>query len=189
MKGHWLQAIAVFFVFIMSVTFRKSFASIKIEYPNKKFVMSGLGSTILETSQDNGIPHASICGGNGRCSTCRIKVISNLNELPVSYFHVFTYSEREDTEAFKYGDIVPIKTRSKRSKMLHILSEKKKHCFYNNFINKKRPILFEGLRNGFLVGHTDDYIKTLVKIPVSYNNKIVDINLMENKGNHMVGYI
>ena len=40
-----------------------------------------------------------------------------------------------------------------------------------------------------LVGHTDNYIKTLVKIPVSYNNKIVDINLMENKGNHMVGYI
>lgn len=72
----------MFFAFIMSVTFRKSFASIKIEYPNKKIVISGLGATILETSQDNGIPHASICGGNARCSTCRIKVTSDLNDLP-----------------------------------------------------------------------------------------------------------
>ena len=72
----------MFCAFIMSVTFRKSFASIKIEYPNKRIVISGLGATILETSQDNGIPHASICGGNARCSTCRIKVTSDLDDLP-----------------------------------------------------------------------------------------------------------
>ncbi len=98
-------------------------------------------------------------------------------------------SERADTYAIKLDEKVSKSDKAKRSKMLHILSEKKKYIFYNNFINKKRPILFEGLKNGFLVGHTDNYIKTLVKIPVSYKNKIVDINLMENKGNHMVGYI
>ena len=102
-----------------------------------------------------------------------------LNELPVSYFHVFTYSEREDTEAFKYGDIVPIKTRSKRSKMLRILSEKKRRHFYNEQLGQKRPVLFESIKEGYVIGHTDNYVKVKLKDKSKIINTIKLVNLLE----------
>ena len=144
---------------------------------------------IKDINQDTCIGVDVIVGFPGESDGDFLETYNFLIDLDITYLHVFSYSERADTNAIKLDKKVSKSDKSKRSKMLHILSEKKKHSFYNNFINKKRPILFEGLKNGFLVGHTDNYIKTLVKIPVSYNNKIVDINLMENKGNHMVGYI
>ena len=144
---------------------------------------------IKDTNQDTCIGVDVIVGFPGESDEDFLETYNFLIDLDITYLHVFSYSERADTYAIKLDEKVSKSDKAKRSKMLHILSEKKKHSFYNNFINKKRPILFEGLKNGFLVGHTDNYIKTLVKIPLSYNNKIVDINLMENKGNHMVGYI
>tara|TARA_B100001121_G_scaffold307732_1_gene329856 strand:+ start:248 stop:1540 length:1293 start_codon:yes stop_codon:yes gene_type:complete len=144
---------------------------------------------IKDMNQDTCIGVDVIVGFPGESEEDFLETYNFLIELDITYLHVFSYSERVNTNAIKLDKKVSKRDKSKRSKMLHILSEKKKHIFYNNFINKKRPILFEGLKNGFLVGHTDNYIKTLVKVPVSYNNKIVDINLMENKGTHMVGYI
>ena len=144
---------------------------------------------IKDINQDTCIGVDVIVGFPGESEEDFLETYNFLTELDITYLHVFSYSERSDTYAIKLDEKVSKSDKAKRSKMLHILSEKKKHSFYNNFINKKRPILFEGLRNGFLVGHSDNYIKTLVKIPASFNNKIVDINLMENKGNHMVGYI
>ena len=144
---------------------------------------------IKDINQDTCIGVDVIVGFPGESEEDFLETYNFLIDLDITYLHVFSYSERSDTYAIKLDEKVSKSDKAKRSKMLHILSEKKKHSFYNNFINKKRPILFEGLRNGFLVGHSDNYIKTLVKIPASFNNKIVDINLMENKGNHMVGYI
>jgi len=144
---------------------------------------------IKDTNKDTCIGVDVIVGFPGESDEDFLETYNFLIDLDITYLHVFSYSERADTYAIKLDEKVSKSDKAKRSKMLHILSEKKKHSFYNNFINKKRPILFEGLRNGFLVGHSDNYIKTLVKIPVSYNNKIVDINLIQNKGNHMVGYI
>ena len=144
---------------------------------------------IKDINQDTCIGVDVIVGFPGESDEDFLETYNFLMDLDIVYLHVFSYSERSDTYAIKLDEKVSKSDKAKRSKMLHILSEKKKHSFYNNFINKKRPILFEGLRNGFLVGHSDNYIKTLVKIPVTFNNKIVDINLMENKGNHMVGYI
>ena len=102
-----------------------------------------------------------------------------LNELPVSYFHVFTYSERENTEAFKYGNIVPLKTRSKRSKMLRILSEKKRRHFYNEQLGQKRPVLFESIKEGYVIGHTDNYVKVKLKYKSKIINTIKHVNLLE----------
>ena len=144
---------------------------------------------IKDINQDTCIGVDVIVGFPGESDEDFLETYNFLMDLDITYLHVFSYSERADTYAIKLDEKVSKSDKAKRSKMLHILSEKKKHSFYNNFINKKRPILFEGLKNGFLVGHSDNYIKTLVKIPVTFNNKIVDINLMENKGNHMVGYI
>lgn len=87
-----------------------------------------------------------------------------LNELEVSYLHVFTYSERENTPAAEMKGAVPGSVRAERSKMLHILSEKKRRAFYETQIGKSTQVLFEAdHKNGFMHGFSRNYVK--VKAP------------------------
>ncbi|SDM33538.1 threonylcarbamoyladenosine tRNA methylthiotransferase MtaB [Daejeonella rubra] len=87
-----------------------------------------------------------------------------LNELEVSYLHVFTYSERENTPAAEMKGAVPGSVRAERSKMLHILSEKKRRAFYETQIGKSTEVLFEAdHKNGFMHGFSRNYVK--VKAP------------------------
>ncbi|MEM6765919.1 MAG: tRNA (N(6)-L-threonylcarbamoyladenosine(37)-C(2))-methylthiotransferase MtaB, partial [Bacteroidota bacterium] len=87
-----------------------------------------------------------------------------LNELDISYLHVFTYSERENTHALSMQGAIPKHKRRERSQMLRILSEKKKRFFYEPFTGSARPVLWEGKEaNGMIEGFTDNYLK--VKIP------------------------
>jgi len=103
------------------------------------------------------------------------KTISFINELPVSYLHVFTYSERNNTTAVRMEDVVPMNLRRERSKQLRILSEKKKRAFYNSQINKKEQVLFEKNEDdGNMFGFTSNYIK--VKTP--YNPLIINQTAM-----------
>lgn len=86
-----------------------------------------------------------------------------LNDLDVSYLHVFTYSERENTPAAEMYDVVPIAIRKQRNRMLRILSEKKLRNFYNQFIGENAIVLFESdNKNGFMHGHTENYIKVKI---------------------------
>ncbi len=112
-----------------------------------------------------------------------------LNELNIAYIHVFSYSERNGTRAINFTEKVPMSDRSKRSKMLRILSQKKQRKFLNNFIGKKKQVLFEGIKNGYQVGHTDNYIKVKINEPSSYHNQIMAINLIENNGSYMTGHM
>ena len=83
-----------------------------------------------------------------------------LNELDVSYLHVFTYSERVNTRALELTDVVPSAIRNQRSKMLRMLSDKKKRHFCNQFIGESRKVLFEEEKKGAnMNGFTDNYIK------------------------------
>ena len=103
------------------------------------------------------------------------KTISFINELPVSYLHVFTYSERNNTTAVRMEDIVPMNLRRERSKQLRILSEKKKRAFYNSQINKKEQVLFEKNEDdGNMFGFTSNYIK----VKTSYNPLIINQTAM-----------
>jgi len=103
------------------------------------------------------------------------KTISFINELPVSYLHVFTYSERNNTTAVRMEEIVSMNLRRERSKQLRILSEKKKRAFYNSQINKKEQVLFEKNEDdGNMFGFTSNYIK--VKTP--YNPLIINQTAM-----------
>lgn len=87
-----------------------------------------------------------------------------LNELEVSYLHVFTYSERENTTALAIRPIVPKAERAERSKMLHILSDKKKRFFYESQIGKEGKVLFEDeVQNGQMLGFTGNYVRVAVK--------------------------
>ena len=87
-----------------------------------------------------------------------------LNELDISYLHVFTYSERDNTEAVLMGGVVPDVVRAKRSKMLRGLSAKKRNAFYESQLGKERTVLFESdNKQGYIHGFTENYVK--VKAP------------------------
>jgi threonylcarbamoyladenosine tRNA methylthiotransferase MtaB len=101
-----------------------------------------------------------------------------LKDLPISYLHVFTYSERANTGALKKEGVVPNKVRAERSKMLRILSNKKKRAFYESQAGTTKSLLIESNpQDGFLHGFTENYLK--VKVPFNENlaNSIQEIQL------------
>ena len=91
-----------------------------------------------------------------------------VNGLDISYLHVFTYSERDNTEAILMENIVPIAERKRRNKMLRILSAKKLRAFYESQKGKELTVIFEHEnKNGFMFGFTQNYVK--VKYPFDLN--------------------
>jgi threonylcarbamoyladenosine tRNA methylthiotransferase MtaB len=94
-----------------------------------------------------------------------------LNELDISYLHVFTYSERDNTEAALMTDVIPANVRAKRSKMLRGLSVKKRRAFYESQLGTSRTVLFESEnKEGYIHGFTENYVK--VKTP--WNPELVN---------------
>ena len=92
------------------------------------------------------------------------KTLRFIKDLSISYLHVFSYSERENTEAIHFGGVVSKQKREERSKRLRILSDKLKRKFYQSYLGTEQTALFEKEnRDGFLYGFTDNYIR--VKIP------------------------
>jgi threonylcarbamoyladenosine tRNA methylthiotransferase MtaB len=103
-----------------------------------------------------------------------------LNELDISYLHVFTYSERQNTTAVKMEGVVPKHIRAERSKMLHILSEKKKRFFYQQHLAKTYKVLFEAEQHGdVLNGFTENYIKVKVPYSAAFENQIKSVTLKD----------
>ena len=101
-----------------------------------------------------------IVGFPGETEEKFLETYKFLSELPISYLHVFTYSERDNTEAVEMEGVVPISERKKRNKMLRILSEKKKMAFYQSQIGKTLPVLWEHEeKNGMMFGFTDNYVR------------------------------
>ena len=115
------------------------------------------------------MPHACIgvdviVGFPGETDEHFLETYHFLNELPISYLHVFTYSERDNTEAAEMGGIVPANVRAKRSKMLRGLSVKKRRAFYESQLGTERTVLFEvENKEGYIHGFTENYVK--VKAP------------------------
>jgi threonylcarbamoyladenosine tRNA methylthiotransferase MtaB len=94
-----------------------------------------------------------------------------LNEMDISYLHVFTYSERDNTEAADMNGVVPANVRAKRSKMLRGLSVKKRRAFYESQLGSNRTVLFESEnKEGYIHGFTENYVK--VKAP--WNPELVN---------------
>lgn len=115
------------------------------------------------------MPHACIgvdviVGFPGETDELFLETYNFLNELDISYLHVFTYSERDNTEAAAMNGVVEPKVRAKRSKMLRGLSVKKRRAFYESQIGSIRTVLFEGEnKEGYIHGFTENYVK--VKAP------------------------
>jgi len=114
-----------------------------------------------------------IVGFPGETNDDFIETYNFLNKLNISYLHVFSYSERDNTLASKMKGVVPKDVRNKRSKMLRILSAKKRRNFYESEIGSKRNVLFENEnKNGFMFGYTENYLKVKTKYDLNKINKI-----------------
>lgn len=110
-----------------------------------------------------------IVGFPGETEAHFMETYQFINRLPVSYLHVFTYSERENTEAASMEGAVPVQERKRRNKMLRILSEKKKMAFYESQLGKSFPVLWEHEeKDGMMFGFTENYIR--VKKPFDKNS-------------------
>jgi len=112
-----------------------------------------------------------IVGFPGETDELFLETYNYLNQLAISYLHVFTYSERPNTEAVEMEGVVPQKVRAKRSKMLRGLSVKKRRSFYESQLGNELTVLFESEnKEGFIHGFTENYVK--VKTP--WNPELVN---------------
>lgn len=101
-----------------------------------------------------------------------------VNELDISYLHVFPYSERENTTAVRMEGVVPQKERARRAEMLRILSEKKRRSFYEQHIGGTFTVLFEAEENGGMMnGFTENYIKVKTPYDPLLVNELVEVRL------------
>ncbi len=133
---------------------------------------------IREVMPDAAIGVDVIVGFPGETEELFMETYNFLNDLPISYLHVFTYSERENTEAAEMEGTVPIFERKKRNKMLRILSEKKKMEFYRTQLGKKLPVLWEHEnKNGMMYGFTENYVRVSKPFDEKSINQIEDIIL------------
>ena len=114
---------------------------------------------------------------------------SFLDSLDISYLHVFTFSERENTVAASLDNQVSQEEKAYRSKILHKLSDEKRHAFQDKFLTQVRPVLFERSVNGMSQGYTDNYIRVQVAADMNYENRLLEVTLNKNHGPYMNGLV
>jgi threonylcarbamoyladenosine tRNA methylthiotransferase MtaB len=129
------------------------------------------------------MPHASIgvdviVGFPGEMENHFTETFEFLHTLDVSYLHVFTYSERDNTRAAAFKPIVPISLRNERNKQLRNLSFMKLQYFTNLHHGQTRKVLFEAFnKDGMMEGYTDNYIRVATPYRAEWANQLVDWNL------------
>ncbi len=140
------------------------------------------------------MPHACIgvdviVGFPGETDEHFLDTYRFLNELDISYLHVFTYSERDNTTAAVMKGVVPKNVRNKRSKLLRGLSVKKRRVFYESQLGMIRTVLFEGgNKQGYIHGFTENYIKVKAPWNPALVNTLHDVELAEIDTDGMVRF-
>ena len=130
-----------------------------------------------------------IVGFPGETKQHFLETYNFLNELDISYLHVFTYSERDNTVAADMEDVVPMHVRKKRSKMLRGLSAKKRRSFYESQLGKRKTVLFEGEnKQGYIHGFTENYVKVKAPWNPEFVNTLHDVDLTEIDEDGMVRF-
>ena len=126
--------------------------------------------------------------GEGRNEFVNTKKI--LADLPISYFHVFTYSDREGTSSIKMSDKVDYHEKKERTRILIEQGKRKKLAFYEDFIGKKKKVLFEQRnKSGSWTGYTSNYMSVEVPSEKELHNDILEVELIENRGETILGKI
>ena len=144
---------------------------------------------IREILPDAAIGVDVIVGFPGETEEKFLETYNFLAELPISYLHVFTYSERDNTGAVSMDGVVPISERKRRNKMLRILSEKKKMAFYQTQLGKVLPVLWEHEeKNGMMFGFTDNYVRVQKPYDEKSVNRVERVKLekISKEGNVVV---
>ena len=141
-------------------------------------------NAILELMPDACIGVDVIVGFPGETDELFLETYQFLNDLPISYLHVFTYSERDHTEAAGFEGVVPLNVRKKRSKMLRGLSVKKRRAFYESQLGKTKTVLFEhdATEDGYLLGFTENYVRVKHLYSEELQNSLKEIRLSEIDG-------
>jgi threonylcarbamoyladenosine tRNA methylthiotransferase MtaB len=133
---------------------------------------------IREVMPDACIGVDIIVGFPGETDEHFLETYHFLNDLDISYLHVFTYSERDNTEAAEMQGVVPANVRAKRSKMLRGLSVKKRRAFYESQIGTNRTVLFESdNKEGYIHGFTENYVRVKTPWNPELANTLQEINL------------
>jgi len=129
-----------------------------------------------------------IVGHPGETNDDFLETYQFLNELNISYLHVFTYSERPNTLAVDIKPVVPQSQRTERSKMLHILSDKKRRAFYESQLGLERTVLFEeDVVNGYMQGFTENYVRVSVQYDPLLINEMKTLRLTNINAEGTVG--
>lgn len=138
------------------------------------------------------MPHACIgvdviVGHPGETEELFLETYQFLTELPVSYLHVFTYSERPSTTALSIKPVVPGNVRADRSRMLHILSEKMRRAFYESQLGREATVLFEeDVEDGFMQGFTENYVRVVARYDPLRINETLPVRLTTINHNGLV---
>lgn len=128
-----------------------------------------------------------IVGHPGETQEAFLETYQFLNELDISYLHVFTYSERPNTAALDIKPIVPQSQRAERSKMLHILSDKKRRAFYESQLGTVRTVFFEDeVVNGYMQGFTENYVRVTAQYDPLLINELKTLRLTQINADGLV---
>ena len=144
----------------------------------------------IERIPEIGVGVDVIVGFPGETEENFLETYNFLNELPVSYLHVFTYSERPDTKAIELPGAVEVYERRKRNNMLRILSEKKRYNFYKEMMGKDLDVLFENENiHGKMKGFSSNYIRVCQDYNPNLINRIVTVSVENIEDNYCIGTI
>jgi threonylcarbamoyladenosine tRNA methylthiotransferase MtaB len=145
---------------------------------------------IISHVPDAGIGTDVIVGFPGESNELFEDAHKYLVNLPVTYFHVFSYSERPNTPASEFVQKIDPYIKAERSKRLHKLSDQKRSDFYHSFIGKTIPVLFESVHSdGSISGLTEEYMRVDVKSDLHITNKILDVIIQETSTEKCIGII
>jgi threonylcarbamoyladenosine tRNA methylthiotransferase MtaB len=146
--------------------------------------------SLTEKIEDVGIGVDVIVGFPCETEEDFLETYNFLKELPISYLHVFTYSERPNTKAFNMDNQVDIVERKRRNNMLRILSEKKRNEFYRKMIGKELTVLFEHENmDGFMKGFSSNYVRVKIPFNNDYVNNFVRVKITEVDENICTGEV
>lgn len=145
---------------------------------------------VKQVIPDAGIGVDVIVGFPGESENDFVETYNFLKEIPISYLHVFTYSERPNTKAVTMADAVPVNIRRDRNNMLRILSEKKKFEFYKSLIGNQVEVIFENENDsGFMKGFTSNYVRVKSDFNGEYINKLTTFEISDCDNSFAYGKI
>jgi threonylcarbamoyladenosine tRNA methylthiotransferase MtaB len=143
---------------------------------------------VYDTVPDVGIGTDVMVGFPSEDDSAFINTKKILADLPVSYYHVFTYSDRKGTSSNRMDDKVAHDVKKKRTAILIEQGERKKRAFYENYFDETRSVLFEQKnKDGYWTGYTSNYIQVALKSEEELHNKILPVRLDSVNGKQMIG--